>query len=402
MSTLSDVWLLLDDPQMTFSAGSQKVLPANTGAWIGNTSSTIGGDISIAFQGTSISFTGDTSLSTTSPTWFLAGIDLNSPYNVSFPGAGTQIYTQWYQTPMLPDGLHFVNLSSIFVNVDYAIITAGATTQLNGSTIVVDDRSSEITYTGTDWATSDTEIILGSGWVNGPPLGNTTHRTSNVGDGFSFRFAGSKIDVYGVFEWTATGNVDVDFVLDGETTSSSLFVPLNTVVVHPEILNYQLFSSGNLLAGNHTLIMNITQANGNQSFILDYLTYQPSFSFLAGKPNFTASASSASDSPLSSASNTGMTGAMIHNGMNIGAIVGGVLGGLIGIFISLLFFLWRWRRHRADIERRLQESIFQPFQHLHRKIQTPQFATTHTDSIAPPAPTRISGWEEPPAYDELS
>ncbi|KAJ3862091.1 hypothetical protein EV359DRAFT_65928 [Lentinula novae-zelandiae] len=383
MSALSDIWLLLDDSQMTFSAGSRKVLPANTGAWIGNTSSTIGGDISIVFQGTSISFTGDTSLSTTSPTWFLAGIDLNSPYNVSFPGAGTQIYTQWYQTPMLPDGLHFVNLSSIFVNVDYAIITAGATTQLNGSTIVVDDRSSEITYTGTGWATSDTEIILGSGWVNGPPLGNTTHRTSNVGDGFSFSFAGSKIDVYGVFEWTATGNVDVDFVLDGETTSSSLFVPLNTVVVHPEILNYQLFSSGNLLAGNHTLIMNITQANGNQSFILDYLTYQPSFSFLAGKPNFTASASSASDSsllPLPSASNTGMTGAVIHNGMNIGAIVGGVLGGLIGIFISLLFFLWRWRRHRADIERRLQES----------------------NSIAPPAPTRISGWEEPPAYDELS
>lgn len=91
---------------------------------------------------------------------------------------------------MLPDGLHFVNLSSILVNVDYTIITAGATTQLNGSTIVVDDRSSEITYTGTGWATSDTEIILGSGWVNGPPLGNTTHRTSNVGDGFSFRFAG--------------------------------------------------------------------------------------------------------------------------------------------------------------------------------------------------------------------
>ncbi|KAJ3886874.1 hypothetical protein GG344DRAFT_81284 [Lentinula edodes] len=373
MSTLSDVWLLLDDPQMTFSAGSQKVLPANTGAWIGNTSSTIGGDISIVFQGTSISFTGDTSLSTT---WFLAGIDLNSPYNVSFPGAGTQIYTQWYQTPMLPDGLHFVNLSSIFVNVDYAIITAGATTQLNGSTIVVDDRSSEITYTG---------------MVTGSALDSPVSR--NVS---------SNINVYGVFEWTATGNVDVDFVLDGETTSSSLFVPLNTVVVHPEILNYQLFSSEDLLAGNHTLIMNITQANGNQSFILDYLTYQPSFSFLAGKPNFTASASSASDSPLLSASNTGMTGAMIHNGMNIGAIVGGVLGGLISIFISLLFFLWRWRRHRADIERRLQESIFQPFQHLHRKIQTPQLAPTHTDSIAPPAPTRISGWEEPPAYDELS
>ncbi|KAJ3815088.1 hypothetical protein F5876DRAFT_21901, partial [Lentinula aff. lateritia] len=291
--TSSDVWLLLDDSQMTFSVGSQKVLPPNTGAWIGNTSLTIGGDISIVFQGTSISFTGDISLSNTSPTWFLAGIDLNSPYNVSLPDVGTQIYTQWYQTPMLPDGLHFINLSSIFVNVDYAIITAGATTQLDGSTIVVDDRSSEITYTGNGWTTSDTEIILGNGWVNGAPLGNTTHRTSNVGDGFSLRFAGSKINVYGVFEWTATGNVDVDFILDGETTTSSLFVPLNTLVAHPEISDYQLFSSGNLFAGNHTLIMNITQANGNQSFILrvDYLTYQPSFSFLAEKPNFTTSAS---------------------------------------------------------------------------------------------------------------
>lgn len=51
MSALSDVWLLLDNSQLTFSAGSRKVLPANTGAWIGNTSSTIGGDISIVFQG---------------------------------------------------------------------------------------------------------------------------------------------------------------------------------------------------------------------------------------------------------------------------------------------------------------------------------------------------------------
>ncbi|KAJ3815075.1 hypothetical protein F5876DRAFT_31433 [Lentinula aff. lateritia] len=354
MPSLSDVWLLVDDTQMnsTFSGGSWITAEPGTGPWLGNTSTFIrtpGGDIIVSFQGTSISFTGNTPSATNSPTWFLAGIDLNTPYNVSFPDAGTQIYTQWYQTPMLPDGLHIVNLSNIVSDLDYVVITAGSTTPLSESTIVVDDRSLEIVYTGSGWATSDVELNFGGSWINGPPLGNTTHRTNSVGDGFEFPFAGNNIDVYGIFEWTATGSIGIDFTLDGETTSSVLFVPTGASVFRPETAHYQLFSSGNLQAGNHSLIMNITQIDGNRTFVFDYLTYQPSFSFLSSKPNFTASALSGSESSSTSLPSP--------------AIIGGVVGGVLGVaLIVALFFLLRRRRNRQAYHERVEKSsrFFRP------------------------------------------
>ncbi|KAJ3888331.1 hypothetical protein GG344DRAFT_53855 [Lentinula edodes] len=348
MPSLSDVWLLVDDTQMTsaFSGGSWITAGPGNGPWLGNTSTYIGtpgGDIIVSFQGTSISFTGNTPSATNSPTWFLAGIDSNTPYNVSFPDVGTQIYTQWYQTPMLPDGLHVVNLSSIVVDLDYVVITAGSTTPLSGSTIVVDDRSPEIAYTGSGWTTSDAELNFGGSYINGPPLGNTTHRTNNVGDGFVFPFAGNNIDVYGIFEWTATGSIGIDFTLDGETTPSVLFVPTGASVSQPEAAHYQLFSSGNLRTGNHSLIMNITQVDGNQTFVLDYLTYQPSFSSLSSKPNFTASALSGSESCSTSLPSP--------------AIIGGVVGGVLGVvLIVALFFLLRRRRNRQAYHERVEKS----------------------------------------------
>ncbi|GAW04182.1 hypothetical protein LENED_005957 [Lentinula edodes] len=393
MPSLSDVWLLVDDTQMTsaFSGGSWITAGPGNGPWLGNTSTYIGtpgGDIIVSFQGTSISFTGNTPSATNSPTWFLAGIDSNTPYNVSFPDVGTQIYTQWYQTPMLPDGLHVVNLSSIVVDLDYVVITAGSTTPLSGSTIVVDDRSPEIAYTGSGWTTSDAELNFGGSYINGPPLGNTTHRTNNVGDGFVFPFAGNNIDVYGIFEWTATGSIGIDFTLDGETTPSVLFVPTGASVSQPEAAHYQLFSSGNLRTGNHSLIMNITQVDGNQSFVLDYLTYQPSFSSLSSKPNFTASALSRSEScstSLPSPSNTGVDVAVNHS-MKTRAIIGGVVGGVLGVvLIVALFFLLRRRRNRQAYHERVEKSILQPSITMHR-----EFAPVRPSYFTEPATTTIS------------
>ncbi|KAE9402676.1 hypothetical protein BT96DRAFT_802821, partial [Gymnopus androsaceus JB14] len=248
-----------------------------SGPWVGNTS--IGnndttGSIMLSFQGTAISFTGNTP-SPPSPTWFLARIDSNTPYT-----SAKTIYMQWYQTPTLSDGIHNINLSSIIVNFDYAIITPGATTPLSGSTIIVDDRNSEITYNRNGWVTNDAELDFGGGWISGLPLGNTSHQTSNVADGFEFQFAGNNITVYGFFSWTAMGSISIDFTLDGKTTSSNLLVPAGTSSAQT------FFSAENIEVSNHTFLMNITQANGNQSFIFDFLTYVPLFSSLASKPNF--------------------------------------------------------------------------------------------------------------------
>lgn len=169
---------------------------------------------------------------------------------------------------------------------------------------------------------------------------------------------GSNISVYGVFEWTATGSVGVDFTLDGITTSSSLSVPVGTAISHPEIPNYLHFSSGTLKAGNHNLVMSITQSDGNQSFVLDYLTYEPSFSSLVEKPNFTSPASPVSSGSESSpsASNTGVPVAVTHK-RNVKAILGGAIGGVLGvvlIFVVLRFFLLHRRIQKTNRERRVE------------------------------------------------
>lgn len=97
--------------------------------------------------------------------------------------------------------------------------------------------------------------------------------------------------------------------------------------------------------------MNITQVDGNQTFVLDYLTYQPSFSSLSSKPNFTASALSGSESSstsLPSPSNTGVAVAVNHS-MKTRAIIGGVVGGVLGValIVALFFLLWRRRNRQA-------------------------------------------------------
>ncbi|KAJ4482594.1 hypothetical protein J3R30DRAFT_3700142 [Lentinula aciculospora] len=260
----------------SFSVGSWGTAGVGGGSWLGNTSTYIGspgGDIVVSFQGTSISFTGNTPSSTNPPTWFLVGIDPDAPH---FP---------MLEHRFIPNGIkHQLLLMGLSV-----------TTPLSGTTIIVDDQSSEIVYMGNGWMTSDAELNIGGGWINGPPLGNTTHRTSTVGDGLHFQFSGSTLSVYGVFEWTATGSMGIDFTLDGETTSSLLFVPTGTSTSHTETPHYLFFSSGILQAGNHTLFKNVTQSDGNQSLIFDYLTYKPSFTSLSSRPNFTASASSRTD-----------------------------------------------------------------------------------------------------------
>ncbi|KAF5362717.1 hypothetical protein D9758_011696 [Tetrapyrgos nigripes] len=107
------------------------------------------GNVTITFQGTSISFTGNTPSSTNSPGSFTVTIDSNSPYQATFPNfSEIQNHTQWYQTPELPDSSHSITLSDIATGLDYAIVSAGdATVALDQYQIVVDDDdSSQILY----------------------------------------------------------------------------------------------------------------------------------------------------------------------------------------------------------------------------------------------------------------
>ncbi|KAJ3850318.1 hypothetical protein EV368DRAFT_84649 [Lentinula lateritia] len=76
--------------------------------------------------------------------------------------------TQWYDSPVLDNELHTVNLSNLVVDVDYAIVTVGQTTPLGStSTIIVDVSNTEIKYQGSGWNPSGTSLMMNRGWANG-------------------------------------------------------------------------------------------------------------------------------------------------------------------------------------------------------------------------------------------
>ncbi|KAF5357387.1 hypothetical protein D9758_005831 [Tetrapyrgos nigripes] len=347
MSSLDPVWLLLDDPGMKLGG---TWFPVNDSRWLGNSTAFDGTEnlpnssLSVDFQGTSISFTGNTASSTNAPTSFLASIDSNEAYNVSIDAAGeTQYYIQWYSTPTLPDGHHSINLTAIIIDIDYALITAGESTPFSSnSTIVVDNDHAEIWYSG-NWARSDSFLETAPNMPDGPALGNSTHRCNTPGSSFEFHFSGTQVGVWGVFQWKDSGILDVDFILDNKTTSKAIFA--NTDPGFPEQRHYPFFNAEGLEGGNHTLVVNITQATGDQIFAFDYIFYTPDFTSLSTKPVFARPTDGSSTSPAEPSS----TSSSSRTSPNIGAIVGGVVGGvvLLGILVGV-FLLLRRRKTRVN------------------------------------------------------
>ncbi|KAJ4476840.1 hypothetical protein C8J55DRAFT_561497 [Lentinula edodes] len=257
----TDVLLLLDNSQISSSFLDSNVSwvksTDTTGRWVRNSSTYIGspgGQVVVTFQGTVILFTGSTpSSSTNPPAGYLASI-VRGRGELHIPNAGvTQYYTQWYESPILDDrAAHRL----ICADVDYAIVTVGQTTRLGRtSTIIVDDSNTEVKYQGSGWNTSDASLMMNGSWAHGPPLGNSTHRINSLGNAFGSNFLA----------------VTIAF-LNG---------------LGPEaLLSISLWTSKPLLR-NHTLIVNVTDAIGNQEFVFDYLTYIPSFESLTNKPDFT-------------------------------------------------------------------------------------------------------------------
>jgi hypothetical protein len=87
---------------------------------------------------------------------------------------------------MLVDGPHSVSLvnCSTGTSIDFAIVEVGTKTNLTQSTIIVDNVSPSILYSG-DWS-RDNSIL-----ERGFPYGNSTQRSSTPGDSFTFSFTGA-------------------------------------------------------------------------------------------------------------------------------------------------------------------------------------------------------------------
>lgn len=111
-------------------------------------------------------------------------IDDDSPYNTSYDDPKPQSYRQWYQSPTLSDGSHKISLDNIAgTSLDYIVVTAGNSTPLAETTVIVDDNDPAIVYTGS-WA--HTFETFGRLF----PFGNGTHSSTNPGDTATFMFTG--------------------------------------------------------------------------------------------------------------------------------------------------------------------------------------------------------------------
>ncbi|KAJ7670912.1 hypothetical protein DFH06DRAFT_143334 [Mycena polygramma] len=191
----------------------------------------------LEFDGTSVSLVG-----CTPPSQYNQTIGLADPTNDTTSITQPQRYRPYTYPPMvsgfsgfggpfytsgtLPTpGQMVLGLSNANgLAIDYALVTAGDSTNLQGQTIIVDDASPEIFWNG-NWVAHDNLTVsvqcsipgldifkqgtpvgnpdhTAGFFVDMPSHANTTHQSSNVGDSFTFQFAGEKIHGFRSLELT--------------------------------------------------------------------------------------------------------------------------------------------------------------------------------------------------------
>ncbi|KAG5219455.1 hypothetical protein IMY05_C4891000300 [Salix suchowensis] len=196
------------------------------------------------------------------------------------PGLQFQIYQQWFKFADLADTHHDISLGfSTNVYFDYAVISAGQSTPLQGRSILVDDSDAAMNYTGLG-ASGLTRCTL-----RRRAAANTTRkvRSSKLESGglrasSVHRFV---ISVYGIVQWQNPGRISTAYTLDGsgspQTTTFSSDGQRKPYTDQP---NY-LFYHADLTPGNHTLVITVTEITDQQSFLLDYILYTAAFDSLA-------------------------------------------------------------------------------------------------------------------------
>ncbi|KDR78324.1 hypothetical protein GALMADRAFT_245443 [Galerina marginata CBS 339.88] len=291
------------------------------------------GTLQIKFQGTSIAFFGITPPVFTDSQILTVSIDGSTPYNTTYSDPNPQTYRQWYQSPLLADGTHNVALSHIAgTSFDYAVVTVGDSTPLASEHVIVDNDDPAMVFDGR-WRRSQ-DLFNSGPQPDGFPYHNTTHQTTYIGSSFTYRFSGRSAAIYGIFTWSNIGLLSLSFTLDGETLSQNYRVNTDTPQFVSELgqqQNFLFYSYDFLQAGDHTLVVNVTDCV-NQTFTFDYITYNPSFSSLQDMPKL-ANASSAS----------GLTAGKSSKA-NIWAIVAGISGTLLLLLLLGLVFLYLRRR----------------------------------------------------------
>ena len=182
--------------------------------------------------------------------------------------------------------------------------------------------------------------------------------------------AGTSVSIYGIFSWFNLGSLTATYTVDGTATAQTYTVTSSSpsyLKKDGEACNFLYYSLDRLSAGDHTLIVNITEAN-NQIFMLDYITYTPSFTTLSSMPllNTTSITTSTTASTTASTSlgNPSSQPSQAQSSSTpqpspTAAIVGGVIGGLaFGVFVAILGTCLFLRRRRARQTENISQDLY--------------------------------------------
>ncbi|THU96641.1 hypothetical protein K435DRAFT_858349 [Dendrothele bispora CBS 962.96] len=273
---------------------------------------------------------------------------------------------QWLNLTADPPMMSGINNMSI----DYALAIPKESTNMLGQTIFVDDGNPEIVWTA-GWEVSDYDgrsseyfqPLLDGVSISPKAHGNATHSSNKIGETFTFKFAGTSMQVVGFkpVNFALDSAFVMTFDIDGNTTTQHYFQQDNPYA--SGIPHFVYFSTDSLQSGNHVFTANITENVGNTSAFIDYLSYKASFSLLSEKPDFQdASNSSNGTNPMG---NTPSAGSNPPKSTNIAAIIGGCIGG-VTLLALLGFGFWYLRRRklqqrRHSLHSQRTEDIVEPF-----------------------------------------
>ncbi|PPR06372.1 hypothetical protein CVT24_002485 [Panaeolus cyanescens] len=322
--------------------------------------------MTIVFEGLEIGCIGNTPRRTDSQQ-FTVTIDGNETRTVGYGDPDPQTYMQWYKSATLPDGRHTILFESMGgVALDMVLVTVGPRTPLDGKTLLIDNEDGQIQYTG-QWTRSLNRIV--SGYLpDAFPILNSTHQSTTPGDMMVFRFSGTSVSVYGVFNWESLGNLSATYELDGIIYTENYAVKASSpsyLDLTKEATNFVYFSRQNLDPGPHILAVTVTEVN-NAVYAFDYITYTPSFSNLASQPDVS---SYSVTRPIASSTSLPTQATHIQNNdpptgntksAPVSAIVGGVIGGLALLLLVVAFLCGR-RRLLNNAKKRRTLQIAKPY-----------------------------------------
>ncbi|KAJ7586737.1 hypothetical protein C8J56DRAFT_1052079 [Mycena floridula] len=219
-------------------------------------------------------------------------------------------------------------------------------------TVIVDDDYANIQYVG-HWQTSKGQQLQGP-WGDDDrepawAFQNATHETTTPGDYLQFGYTGTNLTLYGVFPWNQPGTYRFTVSVDGGTPLPFQFSSLAAAASGPQI-NFPLFTTGKLDAGDHTILVNLTECDSS-TLIVDYIAYEPSFSSWSTMPNISLPSLGSQGTTTFPGAATGNTTPVTTSGSKktpVGAIAGGVVGAWVLLTLLGLFLFWRRKYQRKE------------------------------------------------------